>query len=167
MISKNAKDYCREDVSLIENYDKAVADKDVVWECHHRREITPDGLYSRFELYQNGKYFGVPASELIFLEPGEHSRLHLESRKNYILLVNKDMTQNKYVSLDGNDNLKKYNEYVLKDWQPQSLFGENVKNRFDPLFIRKNLMKSLKSLQHNQLTCDILRSQCDDKSILN
>ena len=34
-----AKNYCSEDISLIENYDKAVNDKEQTWHCHHRREI--------------------------------------------------------------------------------------------------------------------------------
>ena len=39
MISENqVKKYCREDISLIENYDKAINDKTQTWDCHHRKE---------------------------------------------------------------------------------------------------------------------------------
>lgn len=31
--------YCSEDISLIENYDKAIADKNRLWEIQHRLEI--------------------------------------------------------------------------------------------------------------------------------
>ena len=34
---KRAKSYCKDDISLIENYDKAIADNTQVWHCHHRR----------------------------------------------------------------------------------------------------------------------------------
>ena len=73
MISeKIAKSYCKDDISLIENYDKAVADKNCVWHCHHRRET----IYSRSELKEIGEYYNRPACELIFLTPANHRRLH-------------------------------------------------------------------------------------------
>ena len=73
MISENiAKSYCKDDISLIENYDKAIADKSLVWHCHHRRET----IYSRSGLKEIGEYYNRPACELIFLTPLEHIRLH-------------------------------------------------------------------------------------------
>ena len=72
MISENqVKKYCREDISLIENYDKAIADTKT-WVCHHRRET----IYSAKELIDIGEYYNRPACELIFLTPLEHHRLH-------------------------------------------------------------------------------------------
>lgn len=68
----NAKSYCCEDISKIENYDKAIADKENIWHCHHRAEI----CYSKKELIENGDYFKVPACNLIFLTKNEHARLH-------------------------------------------------------------------------------------------
>lgn len=32
---KNARKYCYQDISLIENYDKAIADTEHMWHCHH------------------------------------------------------------------------------------------------------------------------------------
>ena len=73
MISKRlAKAYCRDDISLIENYDKAVSDTTQSWHCHHRRET----IYSAKELIEIGEYYNRPACELIFLTPLEHNRLH-------------------------------------------------------------------------------------------
>ena len=73
MICENsAKSYCKDDISLIENYDKAIADKSQVWHCHHRRET----IYSRSGLIEIGEYYNRPAEELIFLTPNEHHRLH-------------------------------------------------------------------------------------------
>ena len=69
---KNAKSYCKDDISLIENYDKAVADKRRFWHCHHRRET----IFSRKDLIEIGEYYNRPACELIFLTPFEHIRLH-------------------------------------------------------------------------------------------
>ena len=69
---KNVKKFCRDDISLIENYDKAIADKTQVWDCHHRRET----IYSAKELIDIGEYYNRPACELIFLTKSEHNRLH-------------------------------------------------------------------------------------------
>lgn len=71
---KHARRLCLEALSLIENYDKAVADKNETWDIHHRRE-TDEGLSGR-ELLRRKEYFHRPACELIFLKHGEHSRLH-------------------------------------------------------------------------------------------
>ena len=69
---KNVKSYCKEDISLIENYDKAVSDTTQLWHCHHRRET----IFSRKDLIEIGEYYNRPACELIFLTPFEHIRLH-------------------------------------------------------------------------------------------
>lgn len=73
--------FCCEDISLIENYDKAIEDKSQVWHCHHRDEIKvlPSGIKvirSKEELIENGRYYNCPANELIFLLPSEHRKLH-------------------------------------------------------------------------------------------
>lgn len=67
--------YCSEDISLIENYEQAVADKTQVWHCHHRRGLDED-------LLAMGEYYHRPASEFIFLPPGDHHRLHLSGSRN-------------------------------------------------------------------------------------
>ena len=40
---ENVKRFCREDISKIENYDKAINDKTQTWHCHHRLEIGDNG----------------------------------------------------------------------------------------------------------------------------
>lgn len=72
MISEGVKKYCKDDISLIENYDKAIADKDNIWDCHHRKET----IVSKKELLEHNEYFNRPASELIFLTHSEHMALH-------------------------------------------------------------------------------------------
>lgn len=81
MISVNTKKFCKEDPSMIENYDKAIADETQIWHCHHRDEIRtlPSGMiaiHSREELKEIGRYYDCPANELIFLCPADHSKLH-------------------------------------------------------------------------------------------
>lgn len=67
---------CCEDASLIENYDKAIADQTQTWEIHHRAEILPCGRYSPRDLKKFSLYWHRPANELIFLTHREHSKLH-------------------------------------------------------------------------------------------
>ena len=76
-----AKKYCKEDISLIENYEQAVNDNNQMWVCHHKEEIKvlPSGMtviHSYKELKEKGLYYGRPANELIFLTKKEHQRLH-------------------------------------------------------------------------------------------
>ena len=73
MINKEKiKSYCKDDISMIENYDKAVSDTTQMWHCHHRRET----IFSRKDLIEIGEYYNRPACELIFLTSLEHHRLH-------------------------------------------------------------------------------------------
>lgn len=77
----NAEKYCCEDISLIENYSAAVADKTQTWDCHHRAEILPCGRYTKAQLDRHGLYWNVPAAQLIFLTHSEHMRMHNEGKK--------------------------------------------------------------------------------------
>lgn len=72
-----AKQYCKDDVAKIENYDKAMNDTTQTWHCHHRLEIF-DGERSRSARYliMCNMYYNRPADELIFLTPSEHQRIH-------------------------------------------------------------------------------------------
>lgn len=72
---RNAKRFCCEDVSKIENYEKALASAEL-WDVHHRGEIIPCGRFSRSDLKNYGLYYGRPASELVFLSHAEHMSLH-------------------------------------------------------------------------------------------
>lgn len=68
------KRFCNQDISQIENYDKAINDRTQTWQCHHRLEelgFTVDQLK-----YLN-LYYGVPADELIFLTIKDHTKLHM------------------------------------------------------------------------------------------
>lgn len=78
------KRFCCEDISLIENYEIAINDAENSYHCHHRLEThNADGTKKEKEeqlsierLIEMGLYYGRPASELIFLTPSEHSKVH-------------------------------------------------------------------------------------------
>ena len=78
----NTKKYCYEDISNIENYAKAVDDKEHMWDCHHRLEV--QGLFRNSVklLKKCGMYWNQPAERLIFLPRGEHMRLHNNGTKH-------------------------------------------------------------------------------------
>ena len=65
---KTIKNFCCDDPSLIENYDKAINDTTQTWDCHHRGEVLPCGRFSRDDLNKFGLYFNRPAAELIFFD---------------------------------------------------------------------------------------------------
>lgn len=77
-----ARAFCSEDPALIENYSAAAADKDEIWDIHHRAEILPCGNYSRAVLKKYQLYYNRPAAELIFLTHSEHTRLHKLGKKH-------------------------------------------------------------------------------------
>lgn len=80
------KQYCK-DYENIENYNKALADNFVGWECHHRLEThTSDGErrlvdITRKELIALDTYYDRPSEELIFLTKSEHKTLHHKGKK--------------------------------------------------------------------------------------
>lgn len=80
MIGRRAKSYCKEDISLIENYDKAINDKEHTWDCHHRLEIGEGYINSPKDLKLMNLYYNRPANELIFLTASEHQSLHKTNR---------------------------------------------------------------------------------------
>ena len=77
-----AQKYCRDDISKIENYDKAIADTSHTWVIHHRLELTLDGEFALTpeQLKMHDMYYNRPYYELIFLTRAEHNRLHRKDK---------------------------------------------------------------------------------------
>ena len=85
MISeRSAKRFCSEDISLIENYQQAIADQTKMWDIHHRRECDYEGrtLFTGTQLKEMGLYFKRPASELVFVTRSMHKKMHREQMRN-------------------------------------------------------------------------------------
>ena len=72
--------YCSEEISLIENYHQAIADKEKMWDIHHRRECDDEGrtLFTHKQLKKMDLYFNRPASELMFVTRSMHWKIHRE-----------------------------------------------------------------------------------------
>ena len=78
---------------MIENYDKAVADKEHIWHCHHRLETIMN--CGSKELIAVGAYYDRPAHDLIFLPEVEHRRLHSNGNKYSLGKKHSDNTKRK------------------------------------------------------------------------
>ena len=66
------KKYCKEDISKIKNYDKAIADTTQTWHCHH---ILGE-ILSKEQLEAHDFYYNVPACMLKFVTSSEHRSIH-------------------------------------------------------------------------------------------
>ena len=81
---RNAKSFCSEDISLIENYQEAISDQTKTWDIHHRRECDENGrtLFTKKQLIEMNLYVNRPASELMFVTRSMHKKLHREMCSN-------------------------------------------------------------------------------------
>ena len=71
--------YCT-DYPKIENYDEALKSP-LHYDLHHRLEISE--MQSASDLKFLHLYYNRPPEELIFLEHGEHRRLHMKGKEGY------------------------------------------------------------------------------------
>ena len=84
MISyEQVRQYCRDDISKIENFTKAALDPNEIWHCHHILEISIDGksVHNKESLKRLNMYYNRPYFELIFLTEHDHKSIHGKSRK--------------------------------------------------------------------------------------
>ena len=75
---KQARKYCKEEISKIKNYDLAIADKTQTWHLHHMTETWWN--CTKKELIENECYYNRKACELVFLTPEEHICLHKKGK---------------------------------------------------------------------------------------
>lgn len=107
------KSYCCEDISLIENYDRAVNDTENYWVCHHRKEIELN--LRKKALKRRKMYYHRPASELIFLTNSEHSKLHAQGQYHSM-----------YKTVDGAELRRLYLEHKMKNKELAEHFGISI-----------------------------------------
>lgn len=67
-------------ISKVENYAEAVNDPTCTWHLHHRNAILFG--WSIKEMKDNCIYHYCDPEDLMFLRPGEHTRLHNSTGKN-------------------------------------------------------------------------------------
>ena len=130
---KTVKRFCKDDISLIENYDKAVSDTTQVWDCHHRRET----IYSVKELIEIGEYYNRPACELIFLTPTDHRRLH---------------KLGKHLSEESRKKLSESKKGKHRSEETRKKISESKKGKHLSVETRKKLSESIKGKHRSEET---------------
>ena len=130
---KRAIKYCKDDISLIENYDKAFSDTTQMWHCHHRRET----IFSKSDLIEIGEYYNRPACELIFLTSLEHNRLH-KSGKHLSAETRKKLSEANKGKHHSEETRKKMSEALNGENHP--FFGKHHTAE-----ARKKMSEALKS----------------------
>lgn len=127
MISLMPKYFCKDDVSLIENYDKAIADDTQVWDCHHKNEISMK--LSKAELIKKNLYYKRPAKELIFLTRTEHCKLHRQYHSGFKGKHHTEEAKIKIgVASKGNENRKRLDIWVKKE-EVLKLYNSGLSDR--------------------------------------
>ena len=121
MICKGTvKSFCCEDISLIENYDKAIISNEM-WDCHHRLEIQNNIITSKSDLIKQELYYNRPASELIFLTKADHRKLHISLfRKQDIIKSHKQTNITKQQisnTLTGKSKTESHKQHMRKPKQ--------------------------------------------------
>lgn len=155
MINKEkALRYCCEDISQIENYDKATADSQTVWHCHHRKE----SQYTKQQLIDNNDYWKVPANDLIFLRPEEHVSLHFwecAGSKERRDKISKSSKSNKYCV--GKSNFKGHHH--TEEAKQKIGHATSLRTGMKSARIRKDIWK------HKDKILKLLASGLSDRKI--
>lgn len=111
---KQANKFCKEDLSLIENYEAAL-NSDIMYVCHHKNGIILNK--NRKELKELDLYYSRPANELMFLTHSEHITLHRKGKRH-----TEESKQKMSGSLKGRSSPRK--GVVLSDKTKQKLSAQ-------------------------------------------
>ena len=115
-----ARKYCKEDISKIKNYDKAIADTTQTWHCHHMTETWWNCTVK--ELIENECYYNRKACELIFLTQAEHHRLHhkgktlTEEHRRKLSEAAKGKKNHNFGKTPSEDTRRKLSEAAKRQW---------------------------------------------------
>ena len=118
---RNIKKYCKDDLSLIENYNKAISDKTCWYICHHRRET----IYTADELIEIGEYYHRPACELILLTRAEHGAVHKFCKSNN---ANKNKNSGKNNAMYGHSVTEFMTQDKIYQWKKNISSANSGKN---------------------------------------
>ena len=137
---KQAKKYCKEELSKIKNYDLAIADKTQTWHLHHMTETWWN--CSAKELIENECYYNRKACELIFLTPAEHRRLHQNGYK---------YSEESRIKMSEAKKGKKFSEEHCKNMSA-SLKGRNAWNKGKHNIYSEETLKKMSKIHKGRRT---------------
>ena len=125
MNKKFVKKCCCEDISLIENYEKAVNDKNQIWDLHHKLEIELEKTAN--DLISIGLYYNRPASELIFLTHKEHTQLH--QSQNYMKQIISNNCSGEKNGMYNKNHTKETKEKISKKRKERKGFNHSEETK--------------------------------------
>ena len=135
------KNFCNEDISHIENYEKAMTDDTSLWVCHHRLELNDGYRLSAAELKGLELYYKRPANELIFLTRNEHARIHNsgiirpeEYKKNMSSIIHQIHKEHPEIRKGVSDKLK---GHLVSNETKQKISNKNKGHRHTKESIEK------------------------------
>lgn len=145
-----AKKFCKDDISRIENYDKAIADTTQTWVCHHKLGLTLDGefAHSRDELKRLGMYFHRPYFELIFLTQSEHKQIH-QTGKHRSEDTRKKISAAKQGTVFSEEHRRKIGEAkkgTHRSAETKLKISESQKGRTSPMKSKKHSEESRRKI---------------------
>ena len=154
---KQAQKYCCEDISKIDNYDKAVADETQTWDCHHKLEIQGQFKNSVRLLKKCKFYYNVPASQLIFIIHSEHMSLHNADNHHRTFEGRNHSEETKKKISESLNGVKFSEEHKAKLRKPKSLearkhLSEACKGRTISEETREKLSEKLKGRSFSEDT---------------
>jgi hypothetical protein len=118
--------YCKDDITKIEKYDKALADNFKGWEIHHKLELTLAGEHActKDDLIRMNMYYNRPYFELIFLTRSEHRQLH--NNTNYYKKQMSKAKKGHAVSSITRNKIGNKHKGMLKDLTWKVINGKRV-----------------------------------------
>lgn len=127
---------CKE-FEQVENYDKAINDKEHLWILHHKDEIRelPSGmvaLRSAEYLKLWGLYYHRPADELIFLRNDVHSALHADYLTDESKFMMGSANRGKRFTKEHRDNISISNKGMVPWNKGKKLSDEHKDNLWKP-----------------------------------
>ena len=164
-----AKKYCRDDLSKIENYEKAIADTTQTWDLHHRLELTLDGEFalSQEQLKMHDMYYNRPYYELIFLTHAEHNILHKKGKHHTEETRRKMSESHKNMSDDTRRKISEANKGKHRSDETRRKMRESHKNMSDET--RKKISDAKKgkkfSEEHRRKISEAIKGRtCSDET---
>ena len=131
---RTTKSKCRGDFSLIQNYDKAISDKEHIWDCHHRLGT----IIPMKKLLEMDLYYHRPSLELIFLLHSDHSKLHNKGKHL------SDETRKKLSEKLKGENHPMYGKHFSNEHNQK--LSESMKGENHPMYGKHHSVETLKKM---------------------
>ena len=143
---RQARKFCKEDLSKIKNYAKAIADTTQVWDCHHMTETWWN--CSKQELIDNECYYNRKACELIFLTRAEHNRLHNKglTRSEETRRKLSETLKGHTVSEETRRKMSEANKGRARSDETRRKISESLKGENNPFFGQHHSEESRKKM---------------------